>query len=342
MESLPFLTHSIPSIGGVIRDSLDDFRVEEIPAYLPSGEGDHAYIRFAKRGLTTPEAVERIARAISVSPRECGWAGLKDKHALTTQWASFLRPDPERLAKLAIDGITVLEVSRHKNKLKSGHLHGNRFEILVRQCEPNALATAREVVAVLNDKGVPNYYGAQRFGRDGDNVGRGVRWLRGETPAPRQAFERKMYASSVQSWLFNRYVAERLNDGLLGAYVPGDLAVRHPLDKVFAITEDEAGTTYPARECSASGPMFGPEMRWPESEARAREERVLTASELTLAHFANARGLAEGTRRSVRLCPSPIEVFEAGENTVGLRFELTSGAYATAVLRELRKRDEDR
>lgn len=341
MESLPFLTRDERPIGGALRQQLEDFAVEEVPAYLPSGEGEHVYVRFAKRGLTTPDAVKAMARALGVDPRECGWAGLKDKHAVTVQWASFLRADPSKAAALSLDGVTVLEVSRHRNKLKTGHLHGNRFDLRVRGCVDGSLEIARRVAAVLSREGAPNYYGAQRFGRDGGNVERGVAWLTAQGPAPREAFERKMLASSVQSWLFNRYLGARVEDGLLARYVPGDLAVRHPSDRPFAIAEHEAVEAYASRTCSATGPMFGPEMRWPEAEAREREARVLRESGLSIEHFARARGLAEGARRSVRVCLSALEIDEESSGVLRFRFELPAGAYATAVLREFRKSDDE-
>lgn len=341
MESLPFLTQNEPSIGGSLRSSPEDFSVEEIPAYLPSGEGDHVYVRFAKRNLPTPDAVKAMARALGVDGRECGWAGLKDKNAVTIQWASFLRADVEKARALAIDGITVLEVSRHKNKLKTGHLFGNRFELVARGCVEGALAIAQRVAERLMLEGVPNYYGAQRFGRDGKNVERGVAWLSGAQPAPRDGFERKMLASSVQSWLFNRYLAERMGEGMLALYIDGDLAVRHPSDRFFAISADEALSTYASRACSATGPMFGPEMRWPEGAAKLREERVLRESGLSIEHFARAKGLAEGTRRAIRVCPASIEVTEVAPSALRFRFDLPAGAYATAVLREFRKTDSE-
>lgn len=341
VESLPFLTADEPSIGGVFRQSPEDFSVEEIPAYLPAGEGDHVYVRFAKRGITTPDAVKAMAKALGVDGRECGWAGLKDKHAVTVQWASFLRADVEKARALALDGITVLDVSRHRNKLKTGHLHGNRFSIVVRGCVDGALAIAQRVAERITLEGAPNYYGAQRFGRDGDNAARGVAWLTGATGAPKEHFDRKMLASSVQSWLFNRYLAERVRDGMLALYIEGDLAMRHPIERVFSITEDEARSTYASRACSATGPMFGPEMRWPEGAAKAREAKVLEGSGLEIEHFARAKGLAEGTRRAVRVCPPKVEVSDEGGGALRFVFELPAGAYATAVLREFRKSDDE-
>jgi tRNA pseudouridine13 synthase len=346
LDALPFLTADLPSIGGVLRATPGDFRVEEIPAYLPSGEGEHLYVTFEKTGQTTPDVVKAMARALGVDPREAGWAGLKDRHAVTVQTASFLKGDEARALALELPGVRVLAAKRHRNKLKSGHLHGNCFVLRVRGCVPGALATAEQVRARLLATGVPNYYGSQRFGREGDNAERGRAWLTGAAPAPREGFLRKMYVSALQSALFNAYVAVRLADGLLDRYVDGDLAVRHPVGGPFLIDPAEAQEAYAAQKASATGPMFGRAMRWPEREARAREERLLAAQGLTLEHFARARDLAEGTRRAVRICLDGLEVravdgeVPGGQDLV-LAFTLPAGGYATAVLREFRKTDEE-
>lgn len=338
---LPFLTSDEPSMGGRLRVRPEDFVVEEVPAYLPAGEGDHLFVLFEKRGVTTKDAIARIAKELRCNTRECGWAGLKDKHGVTVQWASFFKGDAERAMSLSLDGITIRDAKRHRNKLKPGHTHGNRFILRVRDCAENSLAIAQRVSERLKREGVPNYYGAQRFGRDGDNAERAVAWLTGKSEAPRDAFLKKMLASSIQSALFNRYVAERMRDGLLGTYVDGDLAVRYPLDKVFVITAEEAVTTYASTECSATGPMFGPDMRWPTGAAKEREEQLLTASGLTMEHFANAGGLAQGTRRSIRMVAKDLVVVDEGAGCVRVEFSLPAGGYATVVLREFRKTDDE-
>jgi tRNA pseudouridine13 synthase len=338
---LPFLTHDLPSMGGRMRVMPEDFVVHELPAYLPTGEGDHTYVRFEKRGITTKDAIARIAKALGCNARECGWAGLKDKHGVTEQWASFFKADVDRALGLTLDGITVREAKRHRNKLKVGHTHGNRFVLRVRDCADNSLAVAEQVAQRLRAQGVPNYYGPQRFGRDGDNAVRAIRWLTGASDAPRDGFLRKMLASSLQSHLFNQYVAERLSDGLLGTYVEGDLAVRFPLDRVFVISAEEAVTAYGSLECSATGPMFGPDMRWPTGAAKVREEQLLARSALTLEHFANAGGLAQGTRRAVRMVAQDLRVIDEGGGCVRVEFSLPAGGYATVVLREFRKTDDE-
>jgi len=345
MDPLPFLTDA-PSIGGRMRVAPDDFRVEEIPAYLPTGDGEHLYVTFEKRDRTTQEAVQAIAAALEVDPRSAGWAGLKDRDAVTVQTASFQFGDAARAEALDLPNLRVLRAARHRNKLKSGHSHGNAFEIRVRDCVDGAEAIAHTVRDALVSHGVPNFYGTQRFGRGGDNAERARAWLTGGDRGPRDAFVRKMWASALQSELFNRYVAQRLRDGLLGKYIDGDLAVRHPNDRPFAIEPSEADALYASLACSPTGPMFGPEMKLATGAAAEREAAVLRDSGLTLENFARAGSVALGTRRSVRI-PVPdlrVERAPATEGSTGtdlvFRFTLPAGGYATTLLREFRRMDD--
>jgi tRNA pseudouridine13 synthase len=162
--NLPYLTADLPGIGGQLKAEPEDFRVEEIPLYLPSGQGQHVYVEIEKRGLSTYVATKMIARALNISPGNIGHAGLKDAQAVTRQTLSIDRVTPEAVAALNIPHIKILQVNRHQNKLKIGHLAGNRFVIKVRQVTPEALPIAESVVAVLLKKGVPNFFGEQRFG----------------------------------------------------------------------------------------------------------------------------------------------------------------------------------
>ncbi len=338
LTALPYLTASLPGTGGVLRASPEDFRVDEIPAYEPSGEGSHVYVRFEKRGMTTPFAVERMARALGVDPRDAGYAGLKDRHAVTTQWASFPDVDPAAAEALSIEGVRVLAVSRHRNKLRTGHLHGNRFVIRVTGVEHPGLAigNAHVIATELRNYGCPNYYGEQRFGREGDNAARGMAWLRGEASAPRQHFERKMLVSAAQSELFNRYLARRVASGELARYVDGDLAVRHPVGGPWRVDPAEAQGLYDAHAASATGPMFGTKMLRAAGEALAREEAVLAEAGLAPGDFARARDLGEGTRRAVRMIVDDLSV-DDDRGALRLAFTLPAGAYATSLLREVMK-----
>ncbi len=166
------LTATIPGTGGVIKTRPEDFFVEELPLYAASGEGDHAYAVIEKRGLGTREAIDRLARTLNVSRKAIGSAGLKDTHAVTRQWVSVERVDSEVLKQAEIADIRIRQVTRHTNKLKLGHLAGNRFVVKLRDLTmplKEAAATAEKVLGILAQKGVPNYYGPQRFGNRCDN-----------------------------------------------------------------------------------------------------------------------------------------------------------------------------
>ena len=175
-SGVPYLTHDLPGIGGVIKQRDEDFVVEELPLYEPSGEGTHAYITIEKRGLTTPAAVSILASALGRPPRDIGYAGLKDAHGVTRQTFSIEHVEPARIQALGLTRFRILSVTRHTNKLKLGHLAGNRFVIQIRGVRPRSLETARAIVDVLATRGVPNYFGPQRFGARGDNaaIGRAV------------------------------------------------------------------------------------------------------------------------------------------------------------------------
>jgi tRNA pseudouridine13 synthase len=171
-SKLPFLTGQLAGIGGAIKCSDEDFFVEEIPLYSPCGQGTHVYILIEKKGIPTSEAVNKIARAVNKNPREIGFAGQKDAHAVTRQWISIEHIKPEIVQELEIPGIKIIQLERHGNKLKIGHLKANRFVIRVRKISCSLLEAvdiAEQVLSVLEKKGVPNYFGPQRFGNRGNN-----------------------------------------------------------------------------------------------------------------------------------------------------------------------------
>lgn len=332
-EALPRLIEGEPPLSGRIRVCPEDFRVEELPAYLPEGAGDHLFVRFEKVDLDTPEAVRRIARALGVDAKQAGWAGLKDRRAVTTQWASFLFGEGARLEGASIDGVRVLEHARHTNKLRTGHLRGNRFDLLVRSEARGDLERAREHLDELERRGVPSYFGEQRFGHD--NLGVARRWILEGGPAPRDRWKRKLYVSTLQSALFNELLAERIREGTMDGAVAGDLMRKEDSGGLFVSEDLALDRERAARfEISATGPMFGARMRWPEGEARRREEAALSRWGLTEAHLERVRASGEGTRRPYRVRLSEASLEPTPEGT-RLRFALPSGAYATVALREL-------
>ncbi len=393
-----YLTSDLPGTGGVIKESPEDFMVEEVPLYLPCGEGEHTYAVIEKRGLTTLDALRRIARALGVSDRDIGYAGMKDAVGITRQTISIPRVPPEQVSALELPGIRVLSAALHRNKLRLGHLAGNRFRIRVRGVREGALEKAGAVLAVLGRRGVPNYFGAQRYGVQGNShlVGRALvqrdcraaidriigdpaavrddRWReaieayrRGEIEASIRLFPghcrterdilqrlagrpdacekalyavhprlKKLYLSAFQSSLFDQVLEERL-DGF-DRVMAGDLAWKHDNGACFLVTDAAAeAARAEAFEISATGPLFGYRMSFPEGEPRLREEALLEEEGLTPADFDLPGGLGmEGARRPLR---APLGEPHAEIDAEGLTvsFSLPRGAYATTVLREIMK-----
>jgi tRNA pseudouridine13 synthase len=339
-DRLPFLTpQTTRNIAGTLKDRPEDFRVDEIPAYEPSGAGEHLYVHFEKTSLDTRDAVRRIAEALGADPRDAGYAGLKDRHAITTQWASFHRGDATKLEGVTLEGVRVLEAKLHGNKLRTGHLRGNRFVLRLRGADPEALGEARAAIETLARVGVPNYYGEQRFGRDRGNGPRARAWLVEGGRPPRDSFERKLLVSVLQSELFNAMCAERVREGTLGAVIEGDLCRKEETGGLFVASDVAVENERAARfEISATGPMFGAKMRWPEGEAKRREEATLAAAGLDLEALARFAKYGEGTRRPYRVKLGAPSV-EADAEGLVIAFELPAGAYATVVMRELTRED---
>jgi len=336
--AVPFVTSDLPGSGGRIKAAPEDFRVDEVPAYAPCGSGPHLYLRVEKRGRTTRDVVRALAALLSVPERDAGWAGLKDKQALTTQWLSFPAAADPDAAALAGEGFRVLEVSRHGNKLRAGHSRGNRFSVAVRGGD---LARALLCAEALAARGLPNFFGAQRFGVEGRNAEVGKAILLGAaSPEARQAardrFLRRLSISAFQSLLFNRWLAERIADGLFARALPGDVMKKLETGGLFTCTDPAAdGPRVDRLEISPAGPIFGHRMLPAAGEAAAREARVLAWGGVSLADFARGGGEAEGTRRAARL-PIRVELepLEAGYRAT---FSLPKGSYATVVLGELVK-----
>jgi tRNA pseudouridine13 synthase len=167
-EQLPHRTRDYPPIAARFKQRNEDFTVIEIPAYEFCGSGDHVYFEIEKNGCTTHQAVREIARALKRQTNAIGYAGLKDAHAVTRQFLSIEHIRPEDIQALTLDRIRVLRVTRHRNKLKTGHLKGNRFVIRLRDIDRSHLEQVQQILTVLASGGAPNYFGTQRFGNRGD------------------------------------------------------------------------------------------------------------------------------------------------------------------------------
>src|SRR5438105_1408463 len=176
---LPYLTTDFPGIGGALKQRAEDFFVQEIPLYEPSGEGEHVYAEVQKVGMTTFEAIKRIADTLHVSSRDIGYAGLKDAHAITRQVFSIPDTTEQAVMNLRIPDLTIQWAARHGNKIRLGHLKGNRFAIKIREVNPTDVVKLQPLLDVLKTRGMPNFFGEQRFGRRGDNDKLGATLIRG-------------------------------------------------------------------------------------------------------------------------------------------------------------------
>jgi tRNA pseudouridine13 synthase len=205
MSEWPYLTASLEGLGGQIKQRPEDFRVEEIPAYEPCGQGTHVYFRVQKRGVASHEARDRIARHMKVQSRDIGLAGLKDARAETVQLMSLEHADQQRLSDYDDGQVRVVWTGRHGNKLRTGHLRGNRFTIRIRDVDSTCSAKAQAVLDVLGRRGCPNYFGPQRFGARGDThlaifLGRPGPGDSDDIRAARDAYDAGDLARALKRW----------------------------------------------------------------------------------------------------------------------------------------------
>ncbi len=331
----PILSQDLPPVGGAIGGEPEDFRVEELPAYLPSGEGEHWYVQVEKRGLSTPELVRELAALAGVDAREIGYAGLKDKHAVTSQWLSLpsRASAPESWALPA--SLKLLRVSRHANKLRTGHLTGNHFVITLVGVPAEAAARAPAIIERLRSAGLPNYFGFQRFGRGGENLARAHAWLAAGGRARLSSFLLKLYPSVVQSELFNRYLSARRSPEL-PQLMAGEVVRLEGSGATFVVEDVERELPrYRARELHPTGPMLGPKLR--PAAGRPRELELTLQNELAIdERFERTLGkFAPGARRDLCVYPQSLACEPKPDARLELRFTLPAGSYATVLVREL-------
>ncbi len=398
---MPYLTAEVPAVACALRERLEDFEVEERLERPARGSGPTVWIALEKRGISTHEAARRLAQALGVGSRQVGYAGLKDARAVARQTFSVQGIDPERAQTLELEGLRVLGVERDEGRLKPGKLWGNRFRIRLRQLGDGAGERAKAVLELLERRGVPNWFGEQRFGVRGDawKVGRAfargdameaLSWIAGR-PGPsdtgrirraRELFDRGRWSQAARAWpnvlrdnvricrslhkhggdakrafrvlderllelfvsawqahLFNAVLAARLEtfDRLL----PGDLAWQHSDDALVRI-EDSAGDEAPARafELSPTGPLPGRKAPLPGLEPLEIESAALAREGASHRETAGCRWAPPGGRRPLRVAARELSLREDEDEHgrfLELGFELPSGAYATALLREIHK-----
>jgi len=348
---LPYITSTLPGIGGAIRATPEHFIVDEISLYEPQDEGQHLYVNLTKVGLTTKDVQRDLAKLFKIDRNDVGFAGMKDKFARTTQTFSVsighgAETLVEESAKRIAENLPVtLNWARlHKNKLKTGHLIGNRFQITVTGIDiplDEAAQQAQGIVDALDISGVPNFFGPQRFGHNGENVARGLEIIQsgGRLRNRQQKWLQRFLISSYQSYLCNQYLARRIENGAFGHLLQGDIAKKHETGGIFGVEDlptDEQ--RFQAKEISFTAPIFGPKMRQAQDVSGALEDEILAESQITLADLAKVK--VEGTRRLGRLFLPDLTILPAKDKEgICIDFSLPKGAFATTILREIMKVD---
>ena len=332
----PALMHDeLPTIDAQIGPAPEDFVVDEVPLYPQSGLGEHVYVRIEKRGYTTPAMLRAVTRAAGVDERDVGYAGLKDKHAVTRQWLSLpskARPPGEWALP---EGISVVEHTRHSNKLRTGHLLGNRFRITLVTADTGALDKATAIAELLRTRGLYNYFGGQRFGRRGDGLRQALVWLReGAKLHGMPRFLSKLYPSVIQAEVFNRYFSARRALGL-GQLIAGEVVRLDNAGAMFAV-EDVAREQprLSSGDIHLTGPIFGPKARVTSADAAALELSLIEELGLDAEAREKLARLAPGTRRDLIAKVENLELRWAAVGRLELEFSLPSGSYATEVIRQ--------
>ncbi|MBS0263063.1 MAG: tRNA pseudouridine(13) synthase TruD [Planctomycetes bacterium] len=340
--SLPWLTTSLPGIAGICKSCAEDFRVEEIPAYPAEERGDFLFLWVEKRELSSEQLVSHLAKCLKIAHQDVGLAGMKDRMAVTRQWVSVPVTSRALVETFSHPQIQILETHQHPHKLRTGHLKGNRFSLLIRSPDPEALPRAQAILEAIQQTGVPNFFGDQRFGRDSETLKLGLDLLcgaktPGSIPRARRKFLLRLALSSVQSALFNKALTERIADGLVHRVLEGDVMQVVASGGPFVVTDvAREQARFDTREIVISGPIFGPKMKAPAGDVAFRESRLLQSCGMTPDAFEKFANLTPGTRRPYLIWPEDLRLSAEPEG-LRLEFTLSAGSYATIVLREFQK-----
>jgi tRNA pseudouridine13 synthase len=331
----------------IIRAQPEDFRVQELPAYEASGSGEHFLLLIEKRGIATSEVVRHVARTLRIDQRDIGCAGQKDRHAVTQQYLSVPAACEAALPGIETDTIRLITAARHCNKLRTGHLIGNRFQLVLRhpesQFSEQHASVVREQLQQVAGDGMPNYFGTQRFGHRGDTAVQGCELLGSEGPPSRRArrmkpWLKRLALSAAQSAIFNVVTAGRVRDGSIAVPGPGDIVIRKGGRRPFAFPEAAAT---PADEDEhpvvliTAGPMHGPKMTQTSGRIAEAEHAALARFGLTEEAFTQFSKLCQGTRRPMLVFPDEVACQLMSDGSLNLQFELPPGSFATVLLREM-------
>lgn len=325
--------YGVPVMRAGVRSSSRDFQVREWLGFEPDGDGEHDFLYVEKEGQNTVWVADLLAKAAGLRANDVGFAGMKDRKAVTRQWFSVRRPAGCKTDwhGFTADGVRVLEVTRHGRKLKRGAHQGNHFRLALRNPagEPGSI---NERLQAIREHGVPNYFGDQRFGHGARNI----HWARQLFGGRRLPRARKSIAlSAARSWIFNAILERRIAAGSWNRLLPGELANLDGSGSVFVVDTVDEALARRARELDVhpTGALWGKGRDAVSGEVLAIEKAVVEG-EAGLAQGLEAQGVASA-RRALRVRIIDLRWEAAEDDVLWLEFSLGRGAFATSVLREL-------
>ena len=336
LRHLPHVSDAGHRFSATLKAVPEHFQVHEVMPYQPSGNGEHVYITLRRSGWNTTDVAHEISNVLGVDSRDMGWAGMKDRHALTTQTFSLKMHPSANLAdiKARLEDQTpfdIIQTARHTNKIRLGHVRSNRFRIIPGNCpakthHADAIAIAKRIM----NSGLPNFYGGQRFGRGFDNITRAIRRLNGG------GFKRnqrdKFWVSVLQAAWFNVWLGERMARGDFNRMLTGDIAKKQDTGGLFTVKDrSEAQARFDQRKLTYTGPIFGIKTMPASGRAGRIEDELCCRFNVDTATLKKLK--APGSRRTALIWLDEIHIEPSSEGLVFL-FELPSGCYATTLMRE--------
>ena len=334
--SSPFKQAYLPCFSGVMKRQIEDFIVTEIDKITPSGKGEHIWLKIKKMDANTDWVATQLARIAGVKKRDIGFAGLKDRKAITTQWFSIYSPKGNVpistwLTELP-EGVKLLEETRHDRKLRRGTLKGNHFSITIRNCVFDGTELAL-LVEKLCTQGMPNYFGKQRFGHDYRNIVMAKQWFQGDVRVKARN-KRSIYLSAARAWIFNHILAARIEQGTWNKAIAGDVFMLQGSHSCFADDSDihiqqrvDTGNIHPTAALWGNGML--------NSHADMLQiEQDISSMELVLCKGLEEHGLKQ-ERRAMRVAITDLAFDVLDEHTLRFEFSLPAGSYATVLLEQL-------
>ncbi|PWI34607.1 tRNA pseudouridine(13) synthase TruD [Vibrio albus] len=326
--------HGKPVAKAKLKVKPEHFIVKEELGYEFSGSGEHLMVRIRKTGENTTFVANELAKVCGVKSKDVSWAGLKDRHAVTEQWLSVHLPKGETPDFTAFEkqypSIQILETTRHNKKLRPGELAGNRFELTLSEVTDTEEVMSK--LAVVSEHGVPNYFGAQRFGRDGNNLTEARRWGR-ENVRTRNQNKRSMYLSTARAWIFNQIVSSRIKNDQFNVLLNGDLVLSG--GELLSVTQEnkaELEQKLVSDSVQITAALAG-DNALPTTEAALQLEQPLLDAEPDLMALIRGNRMRHD-RREMLLKPQQMQ-YDSNGDEVTLNFSLPSGCFATSVIREL-------